>query len=178
MNHCNSSRLIAFIIILQSIIQPSTLAFLKSTFFLNPGIMQFPKKWKEDYRYKSDDRILVLGEMDFSLSLAIYSKIPTCTMISTAYYQSVEHIPSRCRSAAKGNINKLKAMGCHIRFNIDAETIRSSEKVDKVIFTFPRTRVRKKVGDHLQIPFIERIMNKLGTSISLRSDLHSLIIII
>lgn len=143
--------------------------------------MKFPKKWNKDYQYKTNDEILVLGEMDFSFSLAIHSKFPNCSMLSTAHYQSIHHIPSQCRNIAKANINKLRALGCEIRFNVNAENVScTGEKFDKVIFTFPRTMSKKMMGyrENLQQPFIKRVMNKLGMFILLRSNLIQILIII
>ena len=132
----------------------------------------FPNEWHKDYQYKSTDKILVFGEMDFSFSLALFAKIPDCNMMSTAYYSSVDSIPSKCRDEAKTNIAKLVKMGCVIKFNVNAELVKPDKLgdtglFDKIIFTFPREYSKT---DSQQKSFIKNIMNKLSIFVSNNSD--------
>ena len=133
------------------------------------SIKSFPEAWDEQYRYKSHNRILILGEMDFSFSLALLNKIPDCQLLSTAYYSSRKSIPEQCRKDAKKNIERLEAKGCKIKFNIDATNVHLKQLYDarsmpflfdKIIFTFPRAGDSKK-GNYQQATFIRNIMNKL-----------------
>ena len=135
-----------------------------------PESKEFPNAWDKEYRYRETDTILVLGELDFSLSVAIYGKIPCAKMISTALYSSADAIPFRCRATAKANIKTLKAMKCEVQFGVDATTVTSEVRFDKIVFAFPRDGFRYRHEDiQRQHRFLENIIKQLS-NVLIRSE--------
>eukprot|EP01083_Nonionella_stella_P267968 905562_1 len=92
-----------------------------------------------DTQYSSTDKILFIGEMDFSLANAIASEIGGHNITATAYYSSVASI--NCRTEAIQNINSLKEKGAVIELGVDGTNMSDSslryKTFDKVIFGFP-----------------------------------------
>eukprot|EP01084_Bolivina_argentea_P011640 21761_1 len=104
----------------------------EATFITNMSYLKQP--------YSSTQSILILGEQDFSLSLAIKKKYNPKIVIATAYYQEPP------KQAYWENIEQLAISGCIVKFKVDAINLESSliqagvdQKYDRIIFTFPRS---------------------------------------
>lgn len=97
--------------------------------------------------FKATDRILLVGEGNFSFTRALISEPPTAlqylppsNVVATAYDTEAECFEKY--PEARSIVNELRAKGVEILFGVDATKLESSSflrnhKFDKIVWNFP-----------------------------------------
>eukprot|EP01084_Bolivina_argentea_P056663 103639_1 len=119
--------------------------------------------------YYKHDKILFIGEMDFSLSSCIAKQIGGKNIISTAYYKKLNEI--KCSNDAKDNISELKQNNATVCLNIDGTKLEQYDfklehngeiiqLFDKILFAFPySTNANGKTKKEINKIFMEKIFS-------------------
>ena len=104
------------------------------------------------------DKILILGEMDFSYSLDIASNIGGKNIIATAYYNE-----QKAKKQTVENIQMFKKLnGKGIIFGVDATSLVLDESLrfDKILFGFPRNSESPNSQKH-NVEFMRRVFQQV-----------------
>lgn len=103
-----------------------------------------------DGLYTNKQKILLVGDGDFSFSLSIAKGTNNGKNIIATSYESIDTVTSTYPSAIV-NINKLKEMGCIVLFEVDATNLKGTKIIndnykhnfDVIIWQFPCIVVSK-----------------------------------
>ncbi|XP_010540159.1 PREDICTED: uncharacterized protein At4g26485-like [Tarenaya hassleriana] len=98
------------------------------------------EKWLQ--HYSSKQKILLVGEGDFSFSVSLARAFGSAANITATSLDSFEELESNYGTEAKANIEELKALGCTIMHGIDVHFMSHDVNLrpklhDRIIYNFP-----------------------------------------
>lgn len=140
---------------------------------------QHPSQYPKDFQYTSEDNILILGEMDFSLAVDIAHKIGGRNITATAYYAYNNTIIDQqtLDNETKTNISDLKRMQTRVLFNVDATQVQLQldlHSFDKILFAFPRNSECPNSERH-NIAFMKNVFKQVSNYMKNEGQFHLLL---
>ncbi|KAL8135524.1 hypothetical protein AgCh_010244 [Apium graveolens] len=98
--------------------------------------------------YSSNQKILLVGEGDFSFSKCLANAFGSASNITATSLDSQESLMSKY-TAASANIQELKVLGCTILHGVDASVMRYDSRLnccsfDRIVFNFPHSGIFKE----------------------------------
>ncbi|XP_074293902.1 uncharacterized protein At4g26485-like [Silene latifolia] len=106
--------------------------------------------------YRSDQKILLVGEGDFSFALSLANAFGKASKIFATSLDSQDEVMLKYR-AGESNLEDLKDKNCTILHEVDAHALSSHavlqrHRFDRIIFNFPHANVPLLGGHHMFRP--------------------------
>ncbi|XP_057520671.1 uncharacterized protein At4g26485-like [Amaranthus tricolor] len=126
------------------------------------------EKWIK--HYSSKQKILLIGEGDFSFALSLATAFGNATNIVATSIDSPDMLQMRY-AKAKSNLDLLEAYGCNLVYGVDAHTMHKhralqNQTFDRIVFNFPHAelflREHKLNSLYLDSKFIMKKKNEKG----------------
>ncbi|CAD5332627.1 unnamed protein product [Arabidopsis thaliana] len=98
-------------------------------------------------RYSNEQKILVVGEGEFSFSLSLAKALGSATNI-TAISLDIREDLGRNYNSGKAKVEELERLGCTVVRGVNVHSMKSDDRLahyDIIIFNFPHAGKRNKV---------------------------------
>ncbi|XP_018466338.1 uncharacterized protein At4g26485-like [Raphanus sativus] len=104
-------------------------------------------KTKRLRQYSNKQRILLVGEVDFSFSLSLARAFGSATNLTATSLDTREEIELNYANG-KANIEELTRLGCTVIHGFNVHSMRlapRSERYDRIIFNFPHSGLHQEL---------------------------------
>ncbi|KAK2652640.1 hypothetical protein Ddye_012496 [Dipteronia dyeriana] len=121
-----------------------------------------PEKWRK--HYSSKQRILLVGEGDFSFSLSLARAFGSAHNMVASSIDTQENISSKYSNGLR-NVIELEERGCKVLYGVDAKEMSQhfflkTQKFDRIIYNFPHVGFPFRENSYCQIQLCLVMLNK------------------
>ncbi|KAL6206116.1 hypothetical protein ACLB2K_023365 [Fragaria x ananassa] len=118
-----------------------------------------PKKEKRIKHYSSNQKILLVGEGNFSFAACLANKFGSAKNLVATSLDSKKSVIAKYSNAAPSNLKELEDRGCVILHGVDVHTMKQhhllvNQLFDRIVFNFPhagfihRENVKRQIKLH------------------------------
>ncbi|KAJ7967868.1 DUF2431 domain protein [Quillaja saponaria] len=118
------------------------------------------EKWKK--YYSSKQRILLVGEGDFSFSLCLARAFGSAHNLVATSLDYQEHIAKKYSNGI-GNVRELEERGCLVLYGVDAKEMSQhfflrTQRFDRIVYNFPHVGFLFRENSYCQIQLNKRLV--------------------
>ncbi|XP_019426393.1 PREDICTED: uncharacterized protein At4g26485-like [Lupinus angustifolius] len=122
--------------------------------------VQESEKWKK--HYSSNQKILLVGEGDFSFSLSLATAFGTAHNLVATSLDSQENIGKKYSNGIS-NVRELEERGCLVLYGVDAKEMSNhfflkTQRFDRIVYNFPHVGFLYPENSHCQIQLNKRLV--------------------